>query len=130
MRQRAVSFQAAIVLLNTFLYLFLDLLLLLCGLLQLGLQVTDLAQVPGRLTCTHIHTDKVSIQRRQCVPVNVCVCAKRQKGKIQRDTERARERDRTSERGRARVRERIYFKNSIICGKKMFALSMSRVQRK
>lgn len=46
--------------LNASLYLFLDLLLLLCGLFQLGLQVTDLAQVPGRLVQRHTHTHNLA----------------------------------------------------------------------
>lgn len=49
LRQEAVSWQPAGLLLNTSSYLFLDLLFLLCSLFQLGLQVTDLAQVPSRL---------------------------------------------------------------------------------
>lgn len=43
LRQQAGSWQGAVLLLNTSFYLFLDLLLLLCGFFQLGLQVTDLA---------------------------------------------------------------------------------------
>lgn len=62
-RQRAGSCQAAVQLFNTSLYLFLDFLLLLCGFFQLGLQVTDLAQVPGRLGHAHKRTHKINRQR-------------------------------------------------------------------